>query len=135
VAWSPDIAMPEDFAAAMDDDLGTPAAMAVLFRTIKDGNVALDAGNFPAVKDAYVSVRSMLGVLGLDPGTPEWASAGASDDLKPVVDGLVTTILEQRAQARERKDWAAADAIRDRLAELGLAITDTPAGPRWSLEK
>ncbi|MBN9105639.1 MAG: cysteine--tRNA ligase [Propionibacteriaceae bacterium] len=135
VAWSPDIAMPEDFAAAMDDDLGTPAAMAVLFRTIKDGNVALDAGNFPAVKDAYVSVRSMLGVLGLDPGTPEWASAGASDDLKPVVDGLVSTILDQRQQARERKDWAAADAIRDRLAELGLAITDTPAGPRWSLEK
>ena len=70
------------------------------------------------------------------PSAPEWAgSAGASDGLKPVVDGLVTALLEQRQQARARKDWPAADAIRDRLAELGLKVEDTASGPRWSIEK
>jgi len=128
-------AVPAAFAAAMDDDLGTPTAMAVLFDTIKAGNVALDSGDAAALAMAYADVRVMLDVFGLDPAAPEWADAGASSDLTPVVDGLVSTILDQRQQARERKDWAAADAIRDRLAELGLAITDTPTGPRWSLEK
>ena len=124
---------PTAFTAAMDDDLGTPAAIAVLFETVKDGNKAADAGDTAAVASAYASVRSMLGVLGLDPGAPEWADAG-SDDLRPVVDGLVAALLDQRQQARARKDWPAADAIRDRLAELGLKIEDTPNGPRWSLE-
>ena len=50
-----------------------------------------------------------------------------------VVDGLVGTLLEQRAAARERRDFAAADALRDALNDLGITITDTPAGPRWSL--
>jgi cysteinyl-tRNA synthetase len=77
----------------------------------------------------------MLRVLGLDPGAPEWAGAGAAtDDLRPVVDGLVAALLEQRTQARARKDWAAADAIRDQLANLGLKVEDTPTGPRWSLD-
>jgi cysteinyl-tRNA synthetase len=49
-----------------------------------------------------------------------------------VVDGLVPVLLEQRQAARTRRDYAAADAIRDRLAELGLTIEDTPSGPRWS---
>jgi cysteinyl-tRNA synthetase len=50
-----------------------------------------------------------------------------------VVDGLVGTLLEQRAAARERRDFATADRLRDALQDLGIAITDTPAGPRWSL--
>jgi len=135
-AWSPKEVIPAAFAEAMDDDLGTPAALAVLFTTIKEGNIALDAGDDPAALRAYAAARSMLDVLGLDPSAPEWAgSAGAADDLKPVVDGLVTALLEQRQQARARKDWPAADAIRDRLAELGLKVEDTASGPRWSIEK
>lgn len=43
------------------------------------------------------------------------------------------TVLDQRAAARARKDWAAADAIRDQLTALGLTIEDTPDGVRWSL--
>jgi cysteinyl-tRNA synthetase len=77
----------------------------------------------------------MLGVLGLDPAAPEWAGGGTADDLRPVVDGLVAALLDQRQQARARKDFAAADAMRDRLTEVGLKIEDTPHGPRWSLAK
>jgi cysteinyl-tRNA synthetase len=135
LAWAPHEAMPAAFAAAMDDDLGTPGALAVLFGTIKEGNVALEAQDTQAVATAYAAVRTMLGVLGLDPGAPEWAGTAASDDLTPVVDGLVAALLEQRQQARARKDWPAADAIRDQLAAIGLKVEDTPNGPRWALEK
>jgi cysteinyl-tRNA synthetase len=48
-----------------------------------------------------------------------------------VVDGLVTELLKHRESARERKDFAAADAIRDSLAALGVEVSDTPQGPRW----
>ena len=118
----------------MDDDLGTPQALAVLFGTVKEGNIALEAGEVEAAGRALAAVRSMLAVLGLDPAAPEWAGSVTSNDLEPVVDGLVAALLEQRGQARARKDWPAADAIRDRLAAIGLKITDTASGPRWSLE-
>jgi cysteinyl-tRNA synthetase len=135
LAWAPHEAMPAAFAAAMDDDLGTPGALAVLFGTIREGNVALEAGDADSVARTYAAVRTMLGVLGLDPGAPEWAGTAAGDDLEPVVDGLVGALLEQRQQARARKDWLAADAIRDSLAALGLKVEDTASGPRWSIDK
>lgn len=133
-AYAPLDAIPAEFVAAMDDDLATPTALAVLFGIVKDGNVALDAGDREAAIRARLAVLLMLGVLGLDPAGPEWTQASAGDDLKPVVDGLVSALLEQRAQARARKDWPAADAVRDTLKTLGLKVADTPAGPRWSLE-
>jgi cysteinyl-tRNA synthetase len=135
-AWSPDAAIPPEFTEAMDEDLGTPGAVATLFGAIREGNVAIDAGDSETVRQAYAAVRSMLGVLGLDPGAEEWAgSSRAGNDLRPVVDGLVEALLAQRQDARVRKDFAAADAIRDRLSSLGLKIEDTPSGARWSLEK
>ncbi len=134
VADAPAQAIPADFAAAMDDDLATPAALAVLFRTVKEGNIALDAGDHETARAARLTVWLMLRVFGLDANAPEWANTTAGDDLKPVVDGLVGALLEQRAQARARKDWPAADAVRDTLKNLGLKVEDTPAGPRWSLE-
>ena len=127
--------VPAEFAAAMDDDLGTPQALAVLFNTVREGNQALDRGDTVAVGAALASVTAMLGVLGLDPAAPEWASESATDDLTPVVDRLVATVLSQREQARARKDWASADAIRDALKDAGLTIEDTKDGARWSLGK
>ena len=118
----------------MDDDLSTPAALAVLFNTIKAGNQAIDAGDTTAAEESLAAVRQMLHVLGLDPLAPEWADS-SNADLEVVVDGLVRLVLDQRIQARERKDWGAADAIRDSLGELGLKIEDTADGVRWSLEK
>ena len=59
--------------------------------------------------------------------------AGGSDDLRSVVDALVQGLLEQRAEARASKDFAAADAIRDQIKAAGIEIEDTPDGPRWSV--
>jgi cysteinyl-tRNA synthetase len=70
-------------------------------------------------------------VLGVDPTA--WAESGTSD-LTPVVDGLVHAVLAQREAARARKDFAAADAIRDQLAAAGVLVEDTADGPRWSLD-
>ena len=122
------------FASAMDDDLGTPAAVAALFEAIRTGNQAVDAGDREAALSELLAVCSMLDVFGLHPDAPEWADRDAGSDLTPVVDGLVGALLEQRSAARAAKDWAAADAIRDTLAGLGLKITDTPDGAKWSLE-
>ncbi|MDF1489307.1 cysteine--tRNA ligase [Tessaracoccus caeni] len=123
------------FETAMNDDLSTPAAVAALFDAIRAGNQALATGDQAAVLVAHSTVSMMLNVFGIHPDAPEWADSGSDDDLRPVVDGLVGALLEQRANARAAKDWAAADAIRDTLATLGLKITDTPQGPKWSLEK
>jgi cysteinyl-tRNA synthetase len=75
----------------------------------------------------------MLGVLGLDPLDQHWRGTDDKGDLKPVVDALVKLALEQRAQARTRKDWSAADAVRDQLKNAGIQVEDTPAGPRWTV--
>jgi cysteinyl-tRNA synthetase len=127
-------AVPAAFAAAMDDDLNTSGALAVLHESLREGNTALAAGDDTAVRDALAAVRAMTGVLGVDPLDGPWAAEqGAHHDLKPVVDGLVALALEQRAQARARKDWAAADAVRDQLKNAGVQVEDTPAGPRWTV--
>lgn len=123
------------FESAMNDDLGTPGAVAALFDAIRHGNQAITASDGHQVRIHLLTVSHMLDVLGLNPGAPEWVGAVRSDDLTPVVDGLVAHLLEQRTAARAAKDWAAADAIRDTLAALGLTIEDTPSGPRWNLEK
>jgi cysteinyl-tRNA synthetase len=76
----------------------------------------------------------MLGVLGMDPLSEPWAdSGGDAAGLRDVVDSLVAVALEQRQAARVRKDYAAADEIRNRLTAIGIVVEDTPAGPRWTL--
>jgi cysteinyl-tRNA synthetase len=125
-----------DFEQAMDDDLGTPAAVAAIYDVVREGNKLLADGDSPALRGAASSVRAMLAVLGLDPFDPHWSSGGSSQTeakLTTAVDALVAALLEQRATARAEKDFAAADAIRDRLKAAGIELTDTPQGPTWSL--
>jgi cysteinyl-tRNA synthetase len=124
--------LPDAFSAAMDDDLGTPAAVAVLYDAVREGNRQVAAGE-SAVATAH-SVRAMLDVLGLDPADPAWPSTGAADaKLTGAVDALVAGLLERRAEARAAKDFAAADAIRDQIKSAGIEVEDTPDGPKWSL--
>jgi cysteinyl-tRNA synthetase len=127
--------VPDAFAAAMDDDLGVPAAVAVMHDGVREGNARLAAADEAGVRRSAAEVRAMLGVLGLDPFAEPWASraGGEGDSLRAVVDGLVGMLLDERARARQARDFAAADAIRDRLAALGVAVEDTPAGPRWTV--
>jgi cysteinyl-tRNA synthetase len=128
--------LPAEFRAALDDDLGTPAAIAAVHEAVRQGNTALADGDDAAIAVALGSVRAMLGVLGLDPLDQQWATTGGSDDrLAQATDGLVALALEQRQAARARKDFAAADAIRDQLAALGLSVEDTPQGTRWELSR
>jgi cysteinyl-tRNA synthetase len=127
--------LPVAFRAAMDDDLGIPQALAVVHDTVRAGNNALAAGDTAAAAAALGEVRAMLGVLGLDPLSEPWASASPGDDLHAVVSALVTVALTQRQAARERRDYAAADAIRDGLQAAGILIEDTPQGPRWELKR
>ena len=76
----------------------------------------------------------MLGILGIDPLAEPWASSDGSDEqLRDVVDNLVQLQLQQRKAAREAKDFARADEIRDGLAKSGIIIEDTADGARWSL--
>ncbi len=130
--------LPAPFAAAMDDDLGVPQALAVVHEAVRDGNSALAAGDVAGLAKQLAGVRAMLDVLGLDPLAAPWAAAPggpAGGDLRPVVDALVSVALEQRQAARQRKDYAASDAIRDRLQDAGVLVEDTPRGPRWELKR
>jgi cysteinyl-tRNA synthetase len=123
-----------EFAEAMDDDLNTSAALAAIHDVVREGNTALAAGDRTTAAGALASVRAMLGVLGLDPLDPAWAhDTGADGGLKSTVDALVSLALQQRTAARERKDWAAADAVRDQLKQAGVVVEDTPHGPRWTI--
>jgi cysteinyl-tRNA synthetase len=122
--------LPPEFVAAMKDDLGTPTAVAVLHNAVRDGNLALDAGDADVIAARLAEVMGMLGILGLDAASGAW-ERGVDQQLTVVVDGLVTELLKHREAARERQDFAAADAIRDSLAALGVEVSDTPQGPRW----
>ncbi len=127
--------LPAAFVEAMDDDLGVPRALAVIHETVRAGNAALTAGDDAAVASALLASRAMLDVLGLDPGAPEWAGehAGTGDAAMGALDFLVRADIDARAAARAAKDWATADAIRDRLAGAGIVIEDAADGARWSL--
>ncbi len=130
--------LPEGFVEAMDDDLNVPAALAVLHEHLRGGNTALaapaSAESDAAVRAALVAVRGMLDVLGLDPADPQWARTdAATSSAREALDVLVRAELEARAAARAAKDWAASDAIRDRLTAAGILVQDGPDGARWTL--
>jgi cysteinyl-tRNA synthetase len=136
--------LPVSFRAAMDEDLGVPAALAAVHASVRDGNQALAASDKAGVRASLVQARAMLDVLGLDPLAPPWADAAASaglgragpgDRLRNVLGSLVKLTLQQRDAARARRDYATADAIRDGLEEIGIQVEDTPEGPRWELKR
>jgi len=123
-----------DFAAAMDDDLGTPAALAAIHGTVHEGNAALDVGDHPAAVGAAGSVRAMTGVLGVDPLADRWRSTSGSDATSAALAVLVDRLLAERTEARTRRDYVTADSVRDQLLAAGIAVEDTPDGPVWTVK-
>ena len=124
-----------EFVAAMDDDLGTPGALAAVHNTVREGNTALDAGDHRSALGAASSVRAMTAVLGLDPLDPQWARAdNGGDTASGALSTLVADMLAQRQEARAGRDFAAADEVRGRLTAAGIVVEDSPDGPIWSLK-
>lgn len=128
-----DAAVPDAFAEAMDDDLNIPKALAALHAGVRAGNAALAAGE--SAKDAAEQVYAMAKVLGLvELMSFSQAGAAANEaDEHAALDSLIQTMLAQRAEAREAKDWARADQIRDALAAAGITVKDGASGSTWSL--
>jgi cysteinyl-tRNA synthetase len=132
VAGAPDPAgIRGRFQAALDDDLNVPAALAVLFDLVAEANpliVKLEQGGHAAadaLRDRFATFLDLAGRLGFTPldDLPDPAA------FRPVLDLL----LDLRERARAARDFAVADAIRDRLAASGIRVEDRPGGPRWHL--
>jgi len=126
-------AIPAGFAAAMNDDLGVPAALAVLFGRTSVGQQAFADRDSQAAAAVLAEVVAMLDVLGCNPLADTWTKVAADDRAHAALESLVAEQLAARMDARAQKDWTSADAIRDRLALAGVEIEDTADGARWSL--
>jgi cysteinyl-tRNA synthetase len=131
----PEAVISKSFADAMNNDLAVPEALAGISEALRLGNIAITAMDKAGIAASAGEIRGALDVLGCDPFDPAFASAGGSDDLTSALDGTIRLALEQREAARVRKDFAAADAIRDGLVALGITIEDSAQGPRWSITR
>jgi cysteinyl-tRNA synthetase len=130
LGYTPDPLITPAFAAAMNDDLAVPQALALVSESMRIGNTAVSANDQALIATSASEIRGALNVLGCDPLDLAFATGGATDS--GLLDGLVQLALEQRSAARARKDFASSDAIRDQLAAIGVIIEDTAAGTRWS---
>ncbi len=109
------------FRDAMDDDFGTPAAVAVIFEAVRNANAAIDSGDAARAASLVATVKTLAAVLGLE------LDDGAGNDDDTDVDALVS----ERDAARRAGDFAAADRVRDELARQGVTLEDTPTGTIW----
>ena len=119
------------FTAAMNNDLAVPQALADISELVRIGNTAITENDLTTLAKSASEVRGALEILGCDPFDPIFADS--SNSKSEILDGLISLALEQRSAARERKDFAASDAIRDSLTALGITIEDTPTGSRWTV--
>ncbi len=124
----------QGFTDAMNDDLAVPTALAGISEALRLGNSAITSGDKTVVAASASEIRGALEILGCDPFDPVFAISGGAD-LTDALDGVIQLALAQRTAARDRKDFAASDQIRDGLAALGIIIEDTAQGPRWSISQ
>ena len=121
------------FTDAMNDDLAVPTDLASISEARRAGNSAITAGDTATIENSANEIRGALEILGCDPFDEAFTSGTAVEDIGAALDGVIQLALAQRTAARERKDFAASDQIRDGLAVLGITIEDTAQGPRWSI--
>ena len=117
----------DEFAKAMNDDLAVPQGLAFIAESMRIGNSAGD--DKKVLAKTAGEIRGALSILGCDPKDAAFAKDKSND---AAMDGLIKLALAQREAARERKDFKAADDIRDQIASLGITVEDTTNGPRWS---
>ena len=113
----PDGAVLQQFRAAMDADLDTAGAIALLFDTIRRANVALDAGDETAAAPLIAAAREIVAAVGLE----------IADD-SVVLDAATAALVAARDVARAARDWPEADRLRDELAAMGWTVSDTASG-------
>ena len=115
----------------MDEDLAVPQLLAQISEWMKQGNSSTDK---KVIAEVAGKIKAALSILGCDPDDYQnQNNLGQNDETKMQLNKLIELALSQRAAARERKDFKAADAIRDEIAKMGINIEDTPNGPRWNL--
>jgi len=124
---------PDKFREAMDDDLNIPAALAVLHESVRVGNSSLDDEQLAEAAEAYAQVVAMVDVLNINPEDSIWQLAGSAQDAMQALDGIVRSLIEQRNQAREAKDFETSDRIRDQLKAVGVTLEDSSDSTHWSL--
>jgi cysteinyl-tRNA synthetase len=120
--------VPSEFASHMNEDLNIPAALAILHENVREGNSLLDAKELDSAGRVRDRVVSMLMVLGLAPS--QWLN----HKTEQVIDAEIQVLIEQRRVAREQKDFARADQIRDQLKAKGIELSDNPSGTHWSID-
>ena len=125
-----DVDVVDRFQAAMDDDLGSPQALAIIFDAVRDANRALDAEDDGAAATLTAAALELACALGLTLGrdSAPGGSRGAADEGE---DAEIDELVDRRLAARESRDFAEADRIRDELATRGIALEDTPHGTSW----
>jgi cysteinyl-tRNA synthetase len=141
---SPDAPWVERFQTAMDDDLNTPGALAVLFELAKglqrEGNRLVHEGQTQASPDVlwpqWQTLVQLAQVLGLEvtpDGGADATAVGLDETAMAAGRSLtIADLIQQRQVARQQRDFATADDIRDRLAAMGIAVVDQPDGEvRW----
>jgi cysteinyl-tRNA synthetase len=130
IASSPAVkAIYEAVMEALCDDMNTPVAIAHLFEAVK----LVNGGNLSSADKAALAALFndiVGGVLGLK----DEEAAGGSGKAEKALEGVMELVLESRKKAREQKDWAESDRIRDLLASFGITVKDTKEGASWSLE-
>lgn len=122
-----DIDAPDAFVAALEDDLNTPKAIAELFGLAKAANTETDAAQKAIIKAQLLAAGNLIGLLQQSPS--EWFNA--AKDSAAIDGAAVEALIQTRVVARQNKDFAEADRIRDELDAMGVELLDSREGTTW----